>query len=51
MGCLGTASAVDLPLVLKFIVQQVNSKNAVEVNDQSYYCGLQQLFNISLLAR
>ena len=33
MGCLGTASVADLPLVLRFIVQQVNSKNAVEVED------------------
>ena len=31
MGCLGTASVADLPLVLRFIMQQVNSKSAVEV--------------------
>jgi Fanconi anemia group D2 protein len=31
MGCLGTASVADLPLILRFVVQQVNSKNAVEI--------------------
>ena len=33
MGCLGTASVSDLPLILKFVLQQVTSKNAVEVRD------------------
>ena len=33
MECLGTAPVADLPLLLKFIVGQVTSKNAVEVSN------------------
>ena len=32
MGCVASASVTDLPIVLKFITQQVTPKNALEVN-------------------
>ena len=38
MECLASAAVADLPLLLKFIVQQVTSKNGVEVGDSLCLC-------------